>query len=151
MVKMGEKSCLRKITGSTLLFAIADHLGSRSRWTNRNTFTIVSHAPRSRGSKPSTLREREPSSAIAKVNDANSSRSRARLRGRDEEWPCNITAATQQNQAKTQLPKGPSGFVRNPVNTNLICTPTKFDVPDSMEPSEFGFEVSLTRNPMTHP
>ena len=54
----------------------------------------------------------------------------------------------QQLHPKYQDSERPSGFVRNSVNTNHICTPTKFDVPDAMEPSEFEFEVSLTRNPI---
>ena len=56
----------------------------------------------------------------------------------------------KRQQLSTKFPTSiqPSVFVQNPVHINQICNLTKFDIPNSMEPLKFEFEISLTRNPI---
>ena len=151
--KMGQNRVLSKIRVHCFKFTLRDR-GELNPRTRRSTLTNSANAEllsRTRRSGDSSLRERAKGSANAKTV-----RSVFRDRGppfANAENKKEMTDSREMtaNQVQNSTPNGPSEFVRNPVNTNLICTPTKFDVPDSMEPSEFGFEVSLTRNPMTHP
>ena len=133
--KMGYSWVLKEVT-------VSGHFTLRERGPGpaiakakvRLPFANADQVPRTRLITHMTLRERGPGPANAMGYSPDPSRTRTRSREREEGWS---THRWQQLHTKTQTPKWPSGFVRNPVNTNQICHPTKFDVLDSMEPSEF--------------
>ena len=149
MVKYRSKTCFGEI--SLLLPRI---YSSRSR--RKSSATAMSNWNRpSRTRQPSaitkvkglTLRERGQATRSWRYDQLTFANATTSSRTRWTKYGASDNSYDSKLRQKLNLERTLE-IRTDPVNTNQICTPTKFDVPDSMEPSKFEFEVSLTRNPI---